>query len=231
VALVASWVALPGAVPLFDGINFPDEPYRYVAPPAGYQKTPLPDHASGSTSVTGGISTSTVYVNTDEQAPQVNVVIFKGQLAVAAGVRSVTVSALPEAPDRQPSKGKIDGNVYHVSAVAVPSAAVSWAPPPGDTAALSQIVLRATSAAKPAPVFLYRAAPTLAWRVLSTAPIGNDVYRAQFAGLGEYALAFGVLAPPASSGLPVGLFVAVPVVVTVLVAAIVLLVVRFRRTS
>jgi hypothetical protein len=231
VALIVAWVALPGGVPLYDGLNFPDEPYRYVAPPSGYQKTPAPDHASGTAAAAGGVSAATVYVNTDEQAPQVNVVIFKGQLAVSAGVRSLAVSAVPEAADRQPSKGRIDGNVYRISAAATPAGTVTWAPPPGDAAGLSQVVLRATSAAKPAPVFLHRSGPTLAWTTLPTAPIGNDIYRTQFAGFGDYALAFGVVATAPASHLGTYLLIAVPVLVLLLAAGAVLLVRTRRRSS
>ena len=227
-ALVLAWIAVPGAIPLFDGINFPDEPYRYVAPPAGYQRTPAPDHASGSAAVTGSTNAATVYVNTDEQAPQINVVLPGGLLGVTPGAASVTVSTVPMAPDRQPSKGSIDGNVYRVAAVATPAGAVTWAPPPGDAASASTIVLRATSARPPPPVFLYRARPTLAWTVLPTAAYGNDIYRTQFAGFGDYALAFGVVATssPHSSALAISLSV---LLVVVLLAVAAVLVVRLRR--
>ncbi len=229
-ALVTAWLVVPGAVPLYDGINFPDEPYRYVAPPAGYQKTPAPDHASGSSTVTGDTNTSTVYVNTDESAPQVNVVIPGGLLAVAAGATSITVRAGPLAPDRQPSKGKINGNVYRITATATPSGTVAWAPPPGDAASVSRVVLRATSAASPPPVFLYRSSPTLAWKVLATGRFGNDIYTTQFTGFGDYALAFGVVAAAPSSHLGVYVLVAVPVVVVLLGVGAVLLV-RTRRRA
>lgn len=230
VALLAAWVAVPGAVPLFDGINFPDEPYRYVAPPTGYPKTPAPDHASGETAVSGRTNTSTVYVNTDEQAPQVNVVIPSGLLAVSGGATSVSVIADPEAPDRQPGNGTIDGNVYRVTATATPTGTAAWAPPPGDAASVSTVVMRATSAARPAPVFLYRAAASLPWSVLPTAPVGNDIYRTQFHGFGDYALAFGVVVAPAGSNLGVSVLIAVPVVVVLLAAGAVLLV-RSRRLA
>ena len=229
-ALVAAWVLVPGAVPLYDGINFPDEPYRYVSPPAGYEKTPLPDHASGETGVSGGANTSTVYVNTDEQAPQINVVVPNGLLAVSGAATSLTVRAVPEAPDRQPSKGRIDGNVYRVTVTATPSGTAAWAPPPGDAASVSTVVMRATSSARPAPVFLYRAAASLAWTVLPTAPTGNDVYRTEFHGFGDYALAFGVVAAPTSSNLGAYVLIAVPVVVVLLAAGAVLLVRSRRRT-
>ncbi|BEP15302.1 hypothetical protein acdb102_36130 [Acidothermaceae bacterium B102] len=218
---------MPGAVPLFDGINFPDEPYRYVVPPAGYQKTPAPDHASGSAAVTGTTNSTTVYVNTDEQAPQINVVLPGGLLRVTSGATSVTVSAVPQAPDRQPSKGTIDGNVYRVTAIAS-AGIVTWSPPPGDAASASTMVLRATSARQPPPVFLYRAQPTLAWTVLPTAPTGNDVYRTQFAGFGDYALAFGVVvtSSPHSDAWAISLSV---LLVVVLLAVAAVLVVRLRR--
>ena len=227
-ALLTAWVVVPAAVPLFDGLNFPDEPYRYVVPPADYQKTPAPDHATGSAAVTGTTNGTTVYVNTDEQAPQINVVLPGGLLGVTSGATSVTVSVAPRGPDRQPSKGSIEGNVYRVSAVASPAGAVTWAPPPGDAASASTMVLRATSARQPPPVFLYRAHPTLAWTVLPTAPTGNDVYRTPFAGFGDYALAFGVVATasPHSDALAISLSV---LLVVVLLAVAAVLVVRLRR--
>jgi hypothetical protein len=230
-ALLVAWVVAPGAVPLYDGINFPDEPYRYVVPPAGYQHTPRPDSATGTATAAGGVSTSTLYVNTEESAPQVDVVIPNTLLATSAGVTSFTVSTVPLAPDHQPSKGRIDGNVYRVSVVAMPSGTVSWAPPPGDAASESLVVLRATSAARPPPVFLYRASPGLAWSVLPTFIYGNDIYRAQFAGFGDYALAFGVVPPPKGSHVADYAFVAVLLMVVLFAAGVVIAVRRARRPA
>jgi hypothetical protein len=229
-ALLLAWVVLPGGVPLYDGLNFPDEPNRYVSPPPGYHKTPPPDHASGTSAVTAGRNAATVYVNTDEQAPQVNVVIPDRLLAVSGGATSVTVRADPLAPDRQPSKGKIDSNLYRVTVNASPTGSAEWAPPPGDLASLSRVVMRATSAASPPPAFLYRSAPSLPWKVLATGRIGNDIYSTQFAGFGDYALAFGAVATAPASHLGSYLLIAVPLLV-VLLAAVAVLLVRSRRRA
>jgi hypothetical protein len=188
-ALPLAWLLAPGAVPLYDGISAPDEPYRYVLPPAGYHKTPPPLSAKASVAVADGTNGSTLYVNTDEFAPQVAVVLPK-RLVAAASARTVTVSLTPLAPDHQPSKGSIDGNVYRVSA----SAGASWAPPPGDAVTESQITMRATSAKRPIPTFVYRPAPAEPWKVVHTYISGNDIYSAQFAGFGDYALVFGAVA-------------------------------------
>jgi len=227
-ALVVVWVAAPGAVPLYDGINFPDEPYRYVVPPAGYQATPKPTSGRGDTQVAEGTNVDTVYVNTDEQAPQINVVIPNRLLKVSASVRTLAVTAVPRAPDRQPSKGKIDGNVYRVTASGAPAGTAVFDPPPGDAASASLVILRATSAKRPAPVFLFRGQPGLAWRVLPTAPYGNDIYRTQFAGFGDYALAFGVVTTTTRGSSAVAIIVSVLLVVILLAGAAVL-VVRVRR--
>jgi hypothetical protein len=227
-ALVTAWVAVPAAVPLYDGINFPDEPYRYVVPPAGYQKTPKPLSAKGSSPVAESTNSATIYANTDEQAPQVNVVIPNRLLAAPAGARTVTVSVVPLAPDRQPAKGSIDGNLYRVSATADPAGPVAFAPPHGDIASVSDVTMRATTARKPPPSFLYRPQPAQPWRVLKTITSGNDVYSTQFAGFGDYALAFGVVASARHSGNGVQILLSALLLV-VLAAAGVVIAVRVSR--
>lgn len=219
--LALVWVALPGGVPLYDGIGFPDEPYRYVVPPAGYQHTPRPLSGKGSSTVEGGINANTIYVNTDEVAPQVNVVVASQLLSATAAVRTITITATPEAPDRQPSKGAIDGNVYHVAISTSPSGTAAWAPPPGDAASLATVTMRATSAQSPPPVFLYRSAPNLPWRVEATSRFGNDIYRCLFVGFGDYALAFGVVASHGSSSTTAILVSALLVVVLLAIGAVI----------
>ena len=223
VALPLAWLLAPHAVPLYDGISLPDEPYRYVAPPAGYQNTPKPLSAKASVPVAEGTNAATIYVNTGEFAPQVALVLPRRLVGVAGPARTVTVSATPLAPDRQPSKGSLDGNVYRVAA----SAGARWAPPAGDAVTKSQITLRATSARRPIPSFVFRADPAQAWRVLHTYISGNDVYSTQFVGFGDYALAFGASASAShSSVLP---YLVSGLVALVLLAAGVVIAVRLSR--
>jgi hypothetical protein len=227
-AVALAWAAVPGAVPLFDGINFPDEPYRYVAPPPGYQHTPKALPASGSSEVSAGTNVFTVYVNTDEIAPQVNVVVPNRMFKLSAGARTLTITAVPRAPDRQPSKGTIDGNIYRVSAATVPAGPAAFDPPPGDAASLATVTMRATTAKKPAPSFLFRSQPTLPWRVLASFASGNDIYTTHFAGFGDYALAFGVVAGTKQGSSGTAILVSV-LLILVLSAAGGVIAVRVRR--
>jgi hypothetical protein len=229
-ALALAWVVAPGAVPLYDGLSFPDEPYRYVVPPAGYQHTPKPLSAKGSSAVNAKTNADTIYVNTDEQAPQVNVVIPGRLLALSADARTVTVNVVPLAPDRQPAKGTIDGNVYRVSAGSDPTATVSFAPPAGDAATASVVTMRATTARKPAPSFIYRATPAQSWRLLTVYTAGNDVYSTQFAGFGDYALAFGVAASSQQGSSGTAILVSVLLGV-VLLAVVTVVIVRVSRRA
>ncbi len=230
-ALLVARVLAPAAVPLFDGISFPDEPYRFVAPPPGYRQTPEPTAGHGSSRVDDGTNAVTIYVDTAEQAPQISIVLPGRVIAVGPAGRAVTVAATPLAPDRQPSKGSIDGNVYRVTGAATPSASVSFAPPPGDTADASFMLMRATSAKAPPPVFVYRTAPSVAWRVLPTSRWGNDIYRTRFAGMGDYALAFGASTAKQhkSQALPVTVS-ALLVVILAAAGAVVAVRVSRRRT-
>jgi hypothetical protein len=227
-ALGLAWAVAPGAVPLYDGLNFPDEPYRYVAPPAGYQHTPKPLSAKGSSAVDTKSNADTIYVNTDEQAPQVNVVIPRRLLALSTDARTVTVNAAPVAPDRQPAKGTIDGNIYRVTATSDPASTVTFAPPHGDAATASDVTMRATTGRKPGPSFLYRPQPGQAWRVLTVFTSGNDIYSTQFAGFGDYALAFGVV--PSSGHASSGIAILVSVLLgVVLLAVVTVVIVRVSR--
>lgn len=229
-ALGIAWAVAPAAVPLYDGLSFPDEPYRYAAPPAGYQHTPKPLSAKGSSAVDATSNADTIYVNTNEQAPQVDVVIPRRLLAVPAAARTVTVEAAPIAPDRQPAKGTIDGNIYRVSATSDPAGAVTFAPPPGDAVTASDVTMRATTGRKPGPSFLYRAKPAQAWRSLPVYTSGNDVYSTQFAGFGDYALAFGVVASTAHGSSGAAILVSILLAV-VLLAAVTVIAVRVSRRS
>jgi hypothetical protein len=227
-ALGLAWAVAPGAVPLYDGLSFPDEPYRYVAPPAGYQHTPKPLSAKGSSAVDTKSNADTIYVNTDEQAPQVNVVIPRRLLALSTDARTVTVNAAPVAPDRQPAKGTIDGNIYRVTATSDPASTVTFAPPHGDAATASDVTMRATTGRKPGPTFLYRPQPGQAWRVLTVFTSGNDIYSTQFAGFGDYALAFGVVASSQHGSSGIAILVSALLGV-VLLAVVTVVIVRLSR--
>src|SRR5881409_3272013 len=60
----------PAAVPLYDGVGFPDEPYRFV-PPRG--DNPAATTATVSLRVSGGVNSGGLLANSAELGPQVSV--------------------------------------------------------------------------------------------------------------------------------------------------------------
>jgi hypothetical protein len=202
-ALAAAWIAAPAAVPLYDGIGFPDEPYRYVNPPAGYRTTRPPTRAAGA--VPGGVpagapdgrgaNAQDLDVRSAEQGPQVEIYVSRGGLTGPAAARSYQISADPVAPDRSGSApGPVDGDVYRVRIACSSGAAAAAACPVTVARRRSNrsiwIAMRATSARRPPPTFLYRPGPDAAWRMLPTDRAGNDVYATTLRGAGDYALSF-----------------------------------------
>jgi hypothetical protein len=177
----------PAAVPVYDGIGQPDEPYRYISAPPGATKTAAATVATASSPVVQGLASYGLSLRTAEVGPQFS--LYLPPKSLKATVPSLTVTATPLAPTDQPAGATIDGNVYQVAT----SAPVTLTP----QAALATLYLRATTAKQPPPVMQYRATASEAWQPLRTSRGGTDVYVSTFPGPGFYALAF---APVASSG-------------------------------
>ena len=227
-ALAIGWVMVPPhAVPLYDGIGFPDEPYRYVAPPAGTKHTAPATQASGSSDAAAGHNLHPIYVNSAEIGPQVSVFVGVGVLVVPTGVHAVNLTAVPLAPDVQPAGALADGNVYRLSAKANPAGDVSVRADrqPAD----STVTLRATTPRQPRPTLYFRAHATDAWQSLDTARVGSDIYRTDLQGLGDYVLAFSTSETSSGSGSnPAFIAIAVAVSIVVVLGGIVV-VIRLQR--
>lgn len=172
----------PTAVPIYDGIGNPDEPYRYVDPPANYRATKPATTATGTLKVTNGRSGS-AQINTDEYGPQLALYVPVGAFSVPDGATDVTVTATPvSAPGTQPPDGTLEGNVYRVSATA-----------PGGTVDLigldtqaPVLDLRAPTARQPGPVFEHY--ENGEWTPYKTSRVGTDIYRTRMGALGDWAL-------------------------------------------
>ncbi|HWG74541.1 MAG TPA: hypothetical protein VG184_10870 [Acidimicrobiales bacterium] len=170
--LITAWLLfLPRSVTLYDGLGFPDEPYRYVHPPTGYQHTPPPTGARATVKSPG----SAVSLMSAEQGPQISVRLRGGSLQFPAGGGALVTVAPLGAPAAQPAVGHIVGNVYRVSSTAV------LAPRGGGT-----IQMRAPTAGQPGPVF--EVLTSAGWQPRPTNRVGNDIYQAQFNRFGEWAL-------------------------------------------
>ena len=206
-ALLGAWLLAPAAVPSYDGIGNPDQPYRYVKPPAGSTTTKAPTTAKVSLPVHGGVNQAG-YANSGETGPQISLYLPSGALRPGNAATSVTVTAEPTAPTG-PSPadgGPIVTNVYRISAVA----GGKPAPVVGTGNQAPTLQMRAPSARQPGPVFEHLVNGN--WTKVPTLRVGNDIYQAQLPVFGDWALVQQKAAAGSSSsgggGVNVGLLAA-----------------------
>lgn len=225
-ALFAVWIVAPATTPIYDGLQNPDEPYRYVNPPPGAKTDKKPTTGQTVLSVRNGVN-GAGFANSGEQGPQISVYIPATSLQVPPGATGVTVTAEPLAPTPPlPKNGTIVTNVYRISATAngadVPIVGTGNAEP--------SVQMRAPSAKQPGPVFEHRT--TSGWQRMKTLRVGNDIYQASVPSFGDWALVqLGAQAGSSSSGgggINMGLLIGG---IAILLVAGVILAIRMRRTS
>jgi len=181
--VTVGWFATPTPVAVYDGVGAPDEPYRYVLPPAGAKQTAPPTSASAQSPVAKDLNIKGMSVQTAEQGPQAS--LFVPPYGLRSAGRTIEVKVAPSAPTDQPAGIRVDGNVYAFT-LASPGQQVTLTA----QAAVATVYLRATKAAQPGPMMLYRAASSAPWEPLKTSRGGQDVYVSTFPGPGQYALGF-----------------------------------------
>lgn len=223
-ALGVVWLTTSPPVPLYDGIGFPDEPYRFV-PARG--TGPAATSAQVQLKVAGGSNVGGLIVNTRESGPQASV--FAPPHAFAApGTAPVVLDVHPVAPQPPMPEGVLESNVYVLSLTSTAGAVtvVPEAQPPA-------ITMRAVDAKPPAPVFHYRATPSEAWREIKTRQVGQDIFNAVAPGPGEYVLVRDAAAPAAkaSSGGRTGLFIILGATVVLMAAVVIGVRVLARRAA
>ena len=178
------WLASPSAVPVYDGVGQPDEPYRYVG------RSDAPKPVSATARVQGGASAS-LQLQSPENGPQVLVDLAAGAFASSGSVVTVTATPLEGDGQRAP-QGTVDGNVYRITAS------------PGATlrpeVAQGYLFLRAAEMTRPDPVLVHRDGPTEAWQKVRTTKTGRDVLSTPFRALGDYAVVDLPGAAPLSDG-------------------------------
>jgi hypothetical protein len=172
------WFAPRSAPPLYDGVGFPDEPYRFVVKPDGATATKAPTTATRVVPVTRG-EAGAASLASAEQAPQVSVLIPTGRLQAPSGTKQITLRATPVRPVRAPSGGYLWSNVYELAATDAKVTMRNGNPP-------ATITLRAASAQRPYPAI--ERYLNGAWTKVKTVPIGNDIYQAELPSLGRYAV-------------------------------------------
>jgi hypothetical protein len=226
-ALVVAWIAAPAATPIYDGIGNPDEPYRYVKPPASAKTTKAPTTVKVAVPVRSG-SSAAQFANTGESGPQLSLYLPPKALAVTGAATSVKVTATPTAPSPPlPSDGTIVTNVYRISATAngQPVAVMSSGP------SEPTLQMRAPDARQPGPVMEHRT--DNGWQRERTIRVGTDIYQAQVPALGDWALV-KLTSPPGTGGGSSGGGVNWALLgpgAGLLVLSVLVLMVRLRRTS
>jgi hypothetical protein len=169
--LAAGVVAARSGVPLYDGLGFPDAPYRYAG------QSPAPSSATVTLAIQGGRSVGGILA-TSEKGPQL--VLQLKAAAVATSADAVTITASPLPPDGVAPGGTFDGNVYRIAVRDDPG---------GSTAVRAgSIQLRAAVMTSPAPRLLFRPGPDSGWRALKTNTSGRDILEASLNGVGDYVL-------------------------------------------
>lgn len=224
--LVIAWMAAPATVPIYDGIGNPDEPYRYVKPPANAKTTKTPGVGRAVLPVRNGSNPDGQYANTGENGPQLSYYLPGGAFHVPASAKSVTVTAKPLAPSAPlPKDGTIVTNVYRLAATTDggQSPQVTGSGPSEPT-----LQMRAPDARQPGPVFEHLT-PS-GWERAKTIRVAVDVYQAQAPELGDWALVRLTSTTGRGSGSGINWGLLGPGI-GLLVVAVVVLTVRLRRTS
>jgi hypothetical protein len=223
-ALLVAWLVAPAVVPLYDGVNFPDEPYRYVKSPDGKPTKP-PTTAKATVQVNAQGLSSAAYSNSAERGPQIVLYVPAGSMKAPAGATSIAITETPLAPTPPlPTDGTIVTNVYRVAATtsAGPVQIVGKS-----ENQLPTLQMRAPNAQQPGPVFEHRTAT--GWQRADTLRVGQDIYQASAPQLGEWALVQLRTAPKKSGGggVNIGLLAAG---IGLLALAGIILAIRIART-
>lgn len=223
VALLVAWLVSPSVVPIYNGIGNPDEPYRYVNPPANAKTTKTPTSARKVVPVSNGFSTAG-FANTGESGPQLSLYLPPKALQPPVGATAITVTVTPLAPSAPlPKDGTIVSNVYTLAATA------NGKPVPviGTGPSEPSLQMRAPDGKQPGPVFEHRTSS--GWQRTRTIRVGVDVYQSQVPSLGDWAL---VRLSASGSGGGGGLnWALLGPGLGLLVVAVLVLMIRLRRTS
>jgi hypothetical protein len=191
VLLVGAWVMLPGRqLPLYDGVGFPDEPYRFVErPPDVTQTTASATEVKMKIKVTAGVSDA-AFGQSAELSAQVGIFIPRDAIEAPAGVTAVELTFRPVAPTTQPDKGTISGNVYRL---AVSNGATIKPSPPGG-------IVRLRAGQNPDQLHIMHVLVDGTWKPLKTKRLGTDSFGGPVAQGGDYALVRGAGASGDSGG-------------------------------
>lgn len=173
-------------VPLYDGIGFPDEPYRYVVAPSVSKRTKLPVSSTQvAVAVQNGTNDNYAQITSNETGPQISIYLAGKVLQTDPGATTDTVTATPLAPDAdKPAGGQVLGNIYRITA----SSDVGTVKFVGTSSNPSFVDLRLPQGYPAGAEVVYRPTPGSSWTNFITTQIGSDIYQAPLIGFGDYGL-------------------------------------------
>lgn len=205
--------------PLFDGVGFPDEPYRYVAPPAGAVKTKVPEGTTLTKPTLGDKSNPVMELSTIEKGPQITASFRVGLLQASPTAKQITVALEPITPQAAPPNGTILGNAYSIRFTADDGKPVELA-----DAGRYYVTMRIPQGTREAVAL--EVFHDGAWETLRTTQTGADVYAANVSVQGDLAPVLVTsgdtsLAAAAGSGGSGGLIIALVVGLCVVVGVVV----------
>lgn len=172
------------SVPLYDGVGFPDEPYRWVQPPAGSKPTPKVTEARTTVTVGADGVIPNLIASSAEQGPQIQFAIEEGSLTLGGKATKVTGTATAEAADPadSPAGGTVVSNVYRLAVstdTGVPATV-------GGAGARVVVTMRSATQTPNTVVFVQRTSK--GWQQVATFQTGLDIYQAELPSLDPIAL-------------------------------------------
>ncbi len=165
-------------VPIYDGIGFPDQPYRFF----GNSTRGEPSVATGTAKIGADGLSEALSARSDESGPQVVLELGAGAFKGAPG-STVKFTAIPVLNSAPPSGGTADSNTYRVVASSTAGTVTQTA-----SAAQGFVFLRAIKASDPPPQILHRTSLIAPWTSLPSSRTGQDIVSASYAGTGDYLL-------------------------------------------
>ena len=196
--LLLTWVFLPlRSPPLYDGLEAPAEPYRYLLAGGALSGSRVPTGAHASLPVAGSTGLKSA-VSTGELPPQASVYLTPLALVLPTGAPVVDVSITPVLPPRPFPVGRLAGNVYRIDVTAKGGPV---AVRPGEEVG---VVLRSPAGLRAPTMELFAGGHWTWLRTLATGVVEPDLYGASLVGFGDVALVTPPLSPATGGGVGLG---------------------------
>ena len=183
-------IATDQPVPIYDGLGFPDQPYRLIGNGARGE----PTIATGTAKIGADGLSEALSARSNESGPQVVLELGAGAYRGAPG-STIKLMATPVPNTEPPAEGTPDSNTYRVVASSTAGTVTQTA-----SAAQGFVFLRAVKVSDPPPQIQHRTSLGAPWTMLPSSRTGQDIVSASYAGAGDYLLLRPIGAKDARQG-------------------------------